>query len=220
MTNLPNRIIIFGAGDFGHELAEFSCNKYQWSVHEENRIIFIDGYSKEKSFNSAWPIVSNFEDISHLSGDKFIIGVGDPIVRDKIFSTYNQFGLQWETIIHPTSYVSEFASIQDGVIVSPHCTIAQGAIISKNVLLNSYVAVGHHVEIMQNSVISPKVVLAGRSRVGKNSFIGSGAILAPGIKIGESCRISAGSVIFRQVKDGSFVSGNPGKALSDWKKND
>jgi acetyltransferase EpsM len=211
MKNL-SRIVIFGAGALGHEIAEYACDTYGWSKESTDRILFIDDTLGLTSFNKSWEVVHTFSNYEYVEGGKFLIGLGNPFDRRKIYDVVRSRNYELDVLIHPSSYVSKYAKLSPGVVVAPHCTISAMASISDNVMLNTYSAVGHHVKIGHSSVLSPKVLLAGASSLGENVFVGSCAFVTPEIVIGNRCRIMAGAGVYRDCKDDTLISGNPAKS--------
>ncbi len=207
-----SRLVIYGGGDLGHEVAEYACECFGWSRQDPYKIIFIDSTPGLKSLNPNWHIIHSISSYMPKPGDKFIIGVGSPEVREQLLLEVEANGYELCSIIHPSAYVSKFAKVDVGVIISPFCTVSTQAFLSKNVMINTYTAVGHHVFIGENSVLSPKVLCAGRSIIDRNVFIGSGAIIMPKISIGAFSKVMGGSVVHRDAPNDCLVSGNPAKS--------
>jgi sugar O-acyltransferase (sialic acid O-acetyltransferase NeuD family) len=205
------KIIIVGAGDFGHEVAEYICDINNYDINLKNVIAFLDDYDEAKTENISWPIVGSLDSYQKCEGDIFVIAYGNPEVRQKTLNKIEKKSWELATIIHPTAYISKYATISPGSIICPFATVGFRACIKRNVLMNTYSAAGHHSEIGDSSVLCPKSLIAGNSIVGSQSFIGSGAIVTPGKKIGKSSSIGASSVVYRNVKEGSFIIGNPAK---------
>ena len=212
MTNDFSRLIIFGAGALGHEIAEYACDAYKWNIQEENKISFIDDTPGLKSNNSAWKVIHGLSNYKYRMGDKFLIGIGDPKIRKIIYGILKEKDLDLATLIHPTAYISKFSNIGVGTIVAPFCTIGAESFLSPNSILNTYVAIGHHVTLGNSCVVSPKVLVAGRSNIGDFVYIGSSVVVTPNTIIGSGCKIAAGSVVYRSCKENLLITGNPSKS--------
>jgi len=205
------RSIIYGAGSFGHELAEFICDSLNINLDKKECIFFVDNWKNAKSENIAWKLCGSLDEFNFQESDKVYIGFGDPLKRHEAFISLKKRGIMPSSFIHPTAYLSKDCQIMDGSIISPFCTVGFKSKLNCNVLLNTYVAVGHHVEIGESSVISPKTLLAGKAEVGERCFLGSGSIITPSKKVGDNASVGAGSVVYRNVKEGTKVFGNPAK---------
>ena len=206
-----SRIIIIGAGGFGHEVAEYICDIRKLDLEKEGVIGFLDSSKKAKSENKSWPILGDIEDFDPEPEDKFLIGLGNPEERAEAAKKLNKRKLNFTKLIHPTAYISRTAKISDGCIVSPFSIVGYRAKLSPHVLLNTYAAVGHHSKIGSYSVLSPKVLIAGNSEIKEKVFFGTGAIVTPRTKVEEGASVSASSVVYRNVKAKTTVIGNPAK---------
>tara|TARA_B100000963_G_scaffold275579_1_gene243843 strand:- start:3696 stop:4325 length:630 start_codon:yes stop_codon:yes gene_type:complete len=208
------RSIIYGAGSYGHELAEYICDVFGKSLDEKDFIKFLDDDpNKTKSENNAWEVVGSVENFKFCDGDSIYIGLGNPTHRDKAYRSLKKQGLEIKTLIHPTAYISRDSEISEGCVIGPFSTVGYKARLEKNVMLNSYVAIGHHAIVGDSSVVSPKSLVAGGAEVGKCCFIGSGSVITPSKKIGDFVSVGAGAVIYRNVKDKAKVFGNPAKKI-------
>jgi sugar O-acyltransferase (sialic acid O-acetyltransferase NeuD family) len=212
MTVNLKRLVIYGAGALGHEIAEYACDAYKWNISDINKIIFIDDTPGLKSHNSCWDVVCGLSNYQYTNGDKFLIGIGDPNSRRSLFQLIEENNYEFATLVHPTSYISKSAEILPGTIISPFCAIGTKSILSKNLILNTYSAIGHHVRIGHSCVISPKVLIAGSSSIGECVFIGSNAVITPKTEIGSGTVIAAGSVVYRNCGNNFMIAGNPAKS--------
>ena len=205
------RLIIYGAGALGHEIAEYACDAYDWDLWDTTKIKFIDDTPGLRSNNNSWSVINGFQNYKSQIGDKFLIGIGDPIQRNIIYDFLIKNNCDFATLIHPDAYVSKFSKISPGSIVAPFCTVGTESFLSCNVVLNTYAAIGHHVSIGKSCVVSPKVLVSGRSRVGDLVFIGSNAVITPQVSIGCRCKVAASSVVYRNCEDDFLITGNPSK---------
>lgn len=208
------RLIIIGAGAFGHEIASYAEEIFHKLKDYKTKIMFIDDWEGAKSENPEWLLLDSSEWFQGHKDDTYIIGLGDPKKRQVIAERYHEHEFNWATLVHPTAHVSDYAVIEPGCIVGPFATVSYRAVVSEHVVLNSYTAVGHHVQIGPYSVLSPKTLLAGKSVLEGANFIGSGSVVTPGRRIAYGARVSAGSVVYRNVKEGFTVLGNPAKVIS------
>ena len=103
----------------------------------------------------------------------FILGIGDNILREKIYKHILKNGKKVISLINLSSSISSFAAIGDGVFVNRNVTINAFAKIGSNVILNTGCIVEHECEIHDNVHIGPGAVLAGNVKVGSGSFIGA-----------------------------------------------
>ena len=173
------------------------------------------GYT-EKLINNANPYKleylgnessSNF-DLWDLDVD-FILGIGDNILREKIYNLIIKKGKKVLTLMNSTASISSFVTIGDGVFINRNVTVNTLAHISKNVILNTGCIIDHECEIQENVHIAPGAVLAGNVKIGSGSFIGANSVIKQGVEIGKNVIVGAGTVVLNDISDGNKIVGNP-----------
>ncbi len=139
----------------------------------------------------------------------FLIGIGDNLVRKKIFDLLTEKGKKVITLISPFSSISKYAVIGNGVFISRNVAINALARIGDNVILNTNCIIEHECIIDNNVHIAPGAVLAGNVQVGEGSFIGANAVIKQGVSIGKNVIVGAGAVVINDIPDKKKVVGNP-----------
>jgi sugar O-acyltransferase (sialic acid O-acetyltransferase NeuD family) len=118
-------------------------------------------------------------------------------------------GLEFITLVHPTSRVSSTSCIGVGSIVSPGAQVASHARIGQHVLINRGALIGHNAEIADCVTVGPGANLAGFSKIGFRTYIGMGALVLDRITVGSGSVIAAGALVTRDVPDNTMVAGAP-----------
>jgi sugar O-acyltransferase (sialic acid O-acetyltransferase NeuD family) len=139
----------------------------------------------------------------------FILGIGDNILRKKLYNFIFKKGKKVISLINSTASISSFATIGDGIFINRNVTINAFAKIGSNVILNTGCIVEHECEIRDNVHIGPGAVLAGNVRVGSGSFIGANSVIKQGVEIGKNVIVGAGTVVLNDISDGNKIVGNP-----------
>ena len=180
----------------------------------ENNLNVI-GYT-EKSVNEVNPFKLEYlgdESSSNFKGwdldVAFILGIGDNILREKIYKHILKNGKKVISLINSTSSISSFVAIGDGVFINRNVSINAFAEIGSNVILNTGCIIEHECMIGDSVHIAPGAVLAGNVKVGSGSFIGANAVIKQGVKIGKNVIIGAGTVVLNDISDGNKIVGNP-----------
>lgn len=137
------------------------------------------------------------------------LGVGDNLIRSKLYDKAKNAGFSLASLIHPSAVVSPSAAIGDGAVVMPNATINAKAVVGSGAIINSGAVIEHECEIGEFAHISPNVALAGGVKVGDFTHIGIASCAIQGVKIGSNCLIGAGSVVVRNIPDRSKAYGNP-----------
>lgn len=156
--------------------------------------------------------VEEAKDYFEKTDNRFTIGIGNPILRKKMFEKFTQIGgIPTSTISLDAKIGSKEISIGfgtnilDGAIISNSVTIGIGCMIYYNAILTHDCIIGDFVEI------SPSAILLGRCTVGSYAQIGANAIILPDISVGINVIIGAGAIITKNVPDNAVVYGNPAK---------
>lgn len=206
---LENKIILVGYSGHGYVVAETAL---------ENQLRLF-GYS-EKLVNLENPFGLEFlgdENENDFIGwnmqADFLIGIGDNIIREKVFNQIEEKGTKSITLIHSSASISKFCTLGQGVFVSRNVSVNIFSNIGNNVILNTGCIIEHECNISNHVHIAPGVVLAGNVYVGERTFIGANSVIKQGIKIGKDVLIGAGSVVLNDIPDGKKVVGNPSRFI-------
>ena len=148
------------------------------------------------------------------SVDKFILGIGDNIIRQKIANLILSKKKILLNVVHPSSIISNYAISGTGNFIAANVTVNAFAKIADYCILNTGCIIEHECIIESGAHIAPGAVLAGNVFVGENSFIGANSVVKQGIKIGKGVIVGAGSVVIRDILDNEIWAGNPVKNLN------
>ena len=142
-----------------------------------------------------------------------IIGIGDNLIREKVFKLILSKGCKVRTIICKSANISESVTIGQGTFINKNVSINAFAKVGQNVILNTSCVIEHECIISDSVHIAPGAVLAGKVTVGERSFIGANSVIKQGIQIGKDVIVGAGSVIIKDIPDGCKIAGNPSRKL-------
>jgi sugar O-acyltransferase (sialic acid O-acetyltransferase NeuD family) len=209
-------MLIIGAKGFAKEVLEV--------LHQQNQlenVCFYDDinedipnrlYNKYLVLRSTQEATIYFKEVSN----KFTIGIGNPILRKKLYDKFTSLGGEFTSTISPMAIISSFdvnigigSNVLSGSVFSNGCEVGMGCIVYYNSIITHDCKVGDFVEI------SPSVTLLGRSKVGSYSRIGSNATILPDIEIGKNVTIGAGSVVTKDLPDNCVAVGIPAKIIKE-----
>ena len=103
--------------------------------------------------------------------------------------------------------------IGDNVTIGSNTCIDRGTIdstvIGDNVKIDNMVQIAHNVKISNNCLIAGQVGIAGSTILYENVKIGGGASIIDNLEIGKNSVILGNSFVWKNIKENSFISGDP-----------
>lgn len=205
-------IVIVGAGGFGREVylwSKDSLPKNQYTIKgflDDNPNI-LDNYKLEVG------IIGNLNDYEIQNQDRFLFAIGDIDIKKQLIIKLKERGAKFISLIHPTAIVVNTAKIGEGVIISPFCLVSDYAQLDDFVMVNGYATCGHDVKIGKYCILSPYVALNGFVILEDEVFLGTHSTVIAYKKVGYQSKVSANSVVMRDVPPNRMVFGVPGKSV-------
>lgn len=141
-----------------------------------------------------------------------VIAIANPKVKEEIANILDGI-VSWETLIHPTAYVSAGADIGEGSIVQEFCSIKSGVTLGRHCTVNCTVVVGHETKIGDYSSLMPLSGVMGSCVLSERVYIGAGAITNQGVTIGSDATVGSGCIVIRDVETGATMVGNPARRI-------
>ncbi len=132
-------------------------------------------------------------------------GIGNYMIRWKIFELLQQYDFEFPTIIHPSAFVEDTVSLADGVQVLAQSYISSESSVGFGTLINAGVIISHDGRIGKCVNLSPGAMLAGAVSVDDFAQIGMGATINLGVKVGTRARIGNSAVVKGDVPDDGRV---------------
>lgn len=207
-------MLIVGAKGFAKEVLEI--------CHQNNdlkNLAFYDDINDnvEGLLYETFPILKDVESAENyfkIIDRRFTVGIGNPILREKLVSKFLNIGGQLTSTISSKADIGSYgvnigngANILDGVKISNDTTIGIAPIVYYNSIITHDVKIGDFVEI------SPDVKILGRAIIGNFCQLGSGVIILPDVNIGNNVIIGAGAVVTKDIPDNCTAVGVPAKII-------
>jgi sugar O-acyltransferase (sialic acid O-acetyltransferase NeuD family) len=204
-------MLIIGAKGFAKEVLEVlhQCNDIE-------KLAFYDDVSIDlpDSLYGKFVVIKNADEAKkHLQNidARFTIGIGNPLLRKKMYDKINALGGVFTSTISPLAHIGHFdnqigigCNIMNNALISNGVTIKEGVIVYYNSTIAHDCYIGSFVEI------SPSSTLLGGVRIGDYTQIGANATILPRITIGKNVIVGAGSVVTKDIPDNCLVVGVPG----------
>lgn len=204
-------LFIYGAKGAGVEVYDLvmrnSKLKEKYSI-----IYFIDDFADEADYYGT-KIIHFTSCKEYIKNDdvEFVIAVGEPTARRKLFDKIKLADYSLATLIDETAIVSETANISEGCVINAYAIISSEVVMRENCFVMFESIIGHHAIIERDCVICPKATVGGYSRMGAQSFLGLGSSMMQRVNIGRKAIVGLGSMVFRDVEDSATVIGNPAR---------
>lgn len=202
----PNALLIYGAGGHGKSLIEL--------IRATNLFPIAGIIDDTKPIGNSIlnvPVIGRKDHLAALYQKGFRLainavgGIGDISTRIKVFDTLHSVGFSCPTVIHPTAFIEESASLAEGVQIFPHAYIGSDAKVGYGVIVNTGAIVSHDCVLGDYVNLSPGAILAGEVTVGSRTLIGMGVTINLRVQIGEHCRIGNGATIKQDVPPDTIV---------------
>lgn len=209
-------MIIIGAKGFAKEVLEVLHQ-----LNDLDNLVFYDdvNFDMPEILYDRFPILKSMSEAQmyfNTIDNRFTIGIGNPILRKKLYDKFTAIGGKFFSTISSSSSIGSYdveigigSNVLSGAIFSNSTKIGMGCIIYYNVIITHDCKVGDFVEL------SPNVILLGNVEVGSYSHVGSNATILPNIKIGKNVIIGAGALVTKDIPDNCVALGTPAKVIKE-----
>ncbi|MEG1931463.1 MAG: NeuD/PglB/VioB family sugar acetyltransferase [Anaerovorax sp.] len=204
---------IYGASGLGREILE-NVQMQPNFISRWEQVFFIDDIQPDRKLCNY--CVLSFEQICALYSSaqiEFIIAVGEPFLREKLYHKVKSFGYSLTTLVHPSAILTNSTILKEGVIVNAFSFVSCDVFLDCNALIQNHVSIGHDTKIGSHCVISAGDMIGGHSYVGSRTYISMGISIKDRISIGSDSILGLGSVVTQNIPDNVIAMGNPARGL-------
>ncbi|MDQ6212206.1 acetyltransferase [Achromobacter insolitus] len=210
---MADRIGIFGISGQARDLADIA-------FHCGLTPVYVVRNSDEASDVDSIEVILEADVLNHTEMS-FAIGIGDPLIRKKI---YERFGdrLNFRNLIHPHASFGrgqiDRINQSQGVVVCAGVRMSNSIQVGDFTLFNMNATVGHDCVIEDFVTVSPGACISGNVHVGEAAWIGTGAIINQGrperkLQIGCGAMIGAGAVVLGDCEPAGTYVGVPARRI-------
>ena len=209
-------MLIIGAKGFAKEVLEV--------LHQLNQLenlCFYDDVNNDVPNNlyDKFPVLRTTLEASMYfkeTSKKFTIGIGNPILRKKLYDKFTSLGGEFTSTISPFAQVGFFGNqIETGCNIMTGTIITSDIQIKKGTLINLNCTIGHDSIIGSFVELSPGVHISGNCKIGDFTVFGTNATMLPKLNVGKNVIVGAGSVVTKDLPDNCVAVGIPAKIIKE-----
>jgi sugar O-acyltransferase (sialic acid O-acetyltransferase NeuD family) len=148
----------------------------------------------------------------------FVNGISTPNIYREKADLIARTGIpdsRFQTLVHPSTMISNFATIGIGSVFLQNCVVNANVKIGKHVIVLPLSVVSHDTQIGDFTTVTGGVCLSGSIEVGRACYLGSNCSIRGRLKVGDYALIGMSSVIISNVEPYSVMVGNPAYKLRD-----
>lgn len=207
------KIVIWGAGGFGREVA--------WLIQEINRtdtkyelVGFLDdNIGLRGKYLNSYPVLGGLGYLSENSNIAIAIAIGDPFVRLNLFKRLEKFDLEYPNLVHPTVLIGNDVSMGIGNIICAGTILTVNVKMGNFCQLNLKTTVGHDCILGDFTTSACSVDFAGGSATDIGVYLGNQSTLLPSTWVGAFSIVGAGAVVNHDIPPGVIAVGVPAKVI-------
>ena len=213
MTSQLTPLVIVGAGGHGRETLDVVE-----AINHQNHLWHFVGFIDDG------PVVQDRldrRDAGLVHRDeidpavvRYVVGIGDPMIRSHLAAEMDHAGFTAATLIHPAATVGSDNRLGAGVVLAAHATVTTNVTLGSHTQLNIGATVSHDCEVGHAVTISPGAYVNGSCHLDDHVVLGTGAIVTPGHYIGAETVVGAGAVVVDDIPVGITVTGVPARPVS------
>lgn len=158
------------------------------------------------------PIQRAFD--SNIRDKNFLVAIGDNPTRRKIMEKIRSEGGITPTLIHPTSVISKFSQIGQGVYIQPHVVVWTSVSIGNDCIISPNVVIAHHSVLQNGCLASTSSAIGANIEIRQDAFLGMSCNITTGVEyVGENALVGAGAVVIDNVAPNTVVAGVPARTI-------
>ena len=181
-----------------HEFGGYLEPAHLWKDEFKNRTIYGFPILHQEDFNS--------------EKDEAIIGISDPLLRQKITNQLPA-NTYYPNLIHPKASVSVYTKIGAGAIITAGVIVTVDIEIGKQCQLNLLTTVGHDCVIGDFFTTAPSANISGICNFGDFVYFGTNSAVRQGISICSNVTIGMGSNVVKNIVEPGVYIGSPAQRL-------
>lgn len=165
---MMKRLVILGAGGYGRTVADMARQSGQYET-----ICFLDDQQTAENIVGKCTDYIQFADVNTEMYPAF----GNNEGRLKWMDILNEARIKIASIIHPTAFVSNTASIEEGVMILPKSVVNTNCIIRRGGIINCGAILDHDCIIEEGVHICLGAIVKAENRIPRVLKVEAGEIV-------------------------------------------
>lgn len=185
-------LVIVGSGGHGQAVADLALSSGNFE-----KVSFVDDSFPRNTKALGLDIISNSDSIftKAFEFDACIVAIGNNAIRKKLIEKILDDGLPLISLLHPKSWVSDYAKVALGVVVMAGAVVGTNAELGLGALVNANATVDHDCILDEFAHIGVGVSLAGGVKVGKAAWLQAGCCAGYFVDVADGEIIETGTII-------------------------
>lgn len=206
---MKKKLLIIGASGHGKVVADLALKMNRWAS-----IGFLDDNEAINCSMGIEVIGKSSDFIKHLHDCDIFVGIGNNIIRKKIFEKLEAEDASIPTLTHPAAVIGEQVDLASGTVVMAGAVINCCTRIGKGCIINTSASIDHDNLIGDYVHLSPGVHLAGTVKIGEGTWLGIGSTVSNNINIASGCTVGAGAVVIKDLTETGTYVGVPARIIN------
>lgn len=152
---------------------------------------------------------------SNRSGVFYLLGIGNPQIREKIVRQFDSAGLKAFVAVHPTAIIGTKSEMSPGTVICAGAILSTNIRLGRHVHVNPNVTIGHDSSIGDFVSLNPNSTISGDVILGNRVLVGAASTVLQQIQVQNDCIIGAMALVTRNVPSDVVVKGIPGRWASN-----
>lgn len=211
-------VIVIGVGGYSANLVDTMRDENKAAGREVWRPVgFLDDEpTRRGSSYYGLPILGELHEAGRFGDAFFINAIGSTksvTLKPYLIARTAVPPDRFITLRHPSSYVSNSATLGPGTAITQHCVVMADALVGMHVKTLPLATISYGATIGDYSTVAGGAVVAAEVRIGSCVYVGANCAIRERIIIGDDVILGMGAMVVRDVPRGTVAVGIPARPI-------